>query len=68
MSKKHLLEVSEFHAKTNRSEVARVDILNPDGKFLGRVVVQHLATRNCIVVDLAYSDSVLRRIENFYYE
>lgn len=64
--KKQRLKVeSEFRARSTNYEVIAVAIDADDDKYY--LIVEHLASRNCIVIDLLYPDESRVRVENIYY-
>jgi hypothetical protein len=68
-TKRRLKLGADFHAKSDKdAEVMRIDIDldDPEGEYM--VVVEHLGSCRCIVIDLVYPDGQRSRHENLYYE
>lgn len=55
---------ADHHSEFSGSEVVRVDI---DAEETYSIVVEHLASHKCIVVDFVYPDGERIRHENIYY-
>ena len=58
------LTVSEHHSTTSPSEVVRVDI---DADETYTIVVQHLGSQKCIVIDMVLPDGDRERYGHIYY-
>ena len=64
--KRQLLKVGADGHYRSGSEVIRTDIdLGPHGTY--RVVVEHLRSQNCVVIDLVHPDDNRTRVDNLYY-